>query len=190
MWIALRAVLLFTVLLGVVYPLVMTGLAQVGAPYQANGSPVSLNGQVVGSALLGQGFVDADGHPLSQYFQSRPSAVNWNGGESGASNLGPESTKLIDDITARRAQIAAFNGVSEADVPVDALTASGSGLDPDISPAYAELQVARVAAARGVSVAEVEALVVANTSGPDLGYIGNARVNVLTLNVALDRQFG
>jgi K+-transporting ATPase ATPase C chain len=181
--------LIFTVILGIAYPLVMTGFAQVVFPYQANGSRVTnSSGQVVGSALIGQSFLDAGGHPLPQYFQPRPTAVGYTAAESGASNEGPEDQDLIATIQARRAEVAAFNGVPPAKVPVDAVTASGSGLDPDISPAYAAIQVARVAKARNMTTDAVAALVAKYTRGPDLGYLGESRVNVVKLNLALDER--
>ena len=188
---AVRALLLATVVLGLVYPLVITVFAQVVAPGRADGSLVhSSSGQVVGSSLIGQGFVTASGDPLPQYFQSRPSASSYDGAASGGSNLGPNSPQLVAEVTARREQVAAFNGVALDEVPADAVTASGSGLDPGISPAYAALQVHRVAAARGVSAAEVSALVTEATHGRDLGFIGAPYVNVLALDLALDREFG
>jgi K+-transporting ATPase ATPase C chain len=188
---AVRALLLATVVLGLVYPLVITVFAQVVAPGRADGSLVhSSSGQVVGSSLIGQGFVTASGDPLPQYFQSRPSASSYDGAASGGSNLGPNSPQLVAEVTARREQVAAFNGVALDEVPADAVTASGSGLDPDISPAYAALQVHRVAAERGVSSAEVSALVGEATHGRDLGFIGAPYVNVLALDLALDREFG
>jgi K+-transporting ATPase ATPase C chain len=188
--VALRSMLLFTLALGVGYTLVITGIGQLAFPWQANGSLVSDNaGRPVGSALIGQSFSDAKGHPLPQYFQPRPSAAGsgYDGKASSGSNLGPENTDLVAAIRERRAAIAAFDGVPESAVPADAVTASASGLDPHISPAYAAIQVQRVAAARGLSVARVRALVVANTTGPDLGYLGEPVVNVLRLNLALDR---
>ncbi|KKI21422.1 MULTISPECIES: potassium-transporting ATPase subunit KdpC [unclassified Leucobacter] len=188
-WIALRLMLIFTVLLGIAYPLLVTGIGQLAFPWQANGSPVrAADGRVVGSAQLGQSFSDADGKPLRQYFQPRPSAAGkgYDAAQSGGSNLGPESPELVQQIGERKAQVAEFNGVPESRVPVDAVTASGSGLDPNISPAYARLQVRRVAEARGMPQAEVERLVDRHTSGPDLGFIGETRVNVVELNLALD----
>jgi K+-transporting ATPase ATPase C chain len=188
---AVRALLLATVVLGLVYPLVITVFAQVVAPGRADGSLVhSSSGQVVGSSLIGQGFVTASGDPLPQYFQSRPSASSYDGAASGGSNLGPNSPQLVAEVTARREQVAAFNGVALDEVPADAVTASGSGLDPGISPAYAALQVHRVAVERGVSEAEVSALVGKATHGRDLGFIGAPYVNVLALDLALDREFG
>ena len=186
-WAAVRALLVATVALGLIYPLVVTGLAQVIAPGRADGSLRQADGQVVGSSLIGQGFVDAAGNPLPQYFQSRPSASNYDGRASGGSNLGPDSEELARTIEQRRAEIAAFNGVPPAQVPADAVTASASGLDPGISPAYAAIQVQRVARERGVPVSEVRRLVDEATVGRDLGFIGAPYVNVLELNLGLDR---
>jgi len=191
LWVSLRAMLLCTVVLGVGYTLLITGIGQLAFPWQANGSTLrDAAGATVGSALLGQSFQDADGKPLPQYFQPRPSAEGWTGTNSYGSNYGPESQDLIDSITALRTQIAEFDGVSEDEVPADAVTASGSGLDPDISPEYAAIQVARVAAARGIDAAMVESLVAEHTSGRDLGVLGEPRVNVLELNLALDELKG
>lgn len=188
---SVRALLLATVVLGLAYPLLMTGLAQVAAPGRADGSLVtSADGTVVGSSLVGQGFVDADGNPLPQYFQSRPSAGGWDGRASGGSNLSPTSPDLIASVDQLRSDVASFNGVAPSQVPDDAVTASASGLDPGISPAYAAIQVDRVAAARGVSASEVTALVDQATHGRDLGFIGAPYVDVLDLNLALDRAFG
>jgi potassium-transporting ATPase KdpC subunit len=187
---AVRALLLATVVLGLVYPLLMTGFAQLVAPGRADGSLVSRDGEVVGSSLVGQAFVDAAGDPLPQYFQPRPSASGYDGAASGGSNLGANSPELVDLVTTRRAEVASFNGVPPAQVPADAVTASASGLDPGISPAYAAIQVDRVAADRGAPAAEVAALVATATHGRDLGVIGGPYVNVLELNLALDREFG
>jgi K+-transporting ATPase ATPase C chain len=178
---------IFTVALGVVYPLAVTGLGQLLFPVQANGTLLrDQDGQVVGSSLLGQAFLDADGQPLAQYFQPRPSASGYDAGASSATNQGPENPELIAAIAQRRAEVAAFNGVDPALVPADALTASGSGLEPDISPAYAAIQVDRVAQARGLPVDQVRDLVAQFTVGRDLGYLGEPRVNVVELNLALD----
>ncbi|MDT7680358.1 MAG: potassium-transporting ATPase KdpC subunit [Pseudonocardiales bacterium] len=196
---ALRALLVFTVLLGILYPLAVAAVGQLAFPSQANGSPVTLNGKIVGSSLLGQAWVDAKGNPLPQWFQSRPSAATdpsnsadpgYNTGFSAPSNKGPSNTDLIKTINDRRAAVAAFDGVAPADVPDDAVTASGSGLDPDISPAYAEEQVNRVARARHLDVGVVRALVAGHTQGRTLGFLGEPRVDVLGLNVALDRLGG
>ncbi|MFP3465330.1 potassium-transporting ATPase subunit KdpC [Leifsonia sp. SIMBA_070] len=189
-WVAIRAMLLLTVALGVGYTVVMTGIGQLALPAQSNGSLVkNEEGKVVGSALLGQSFSDAKGKPLPQYFQPRPSAAGsgYDGAASSGSNLGPENPDLVKAIRERKAAVAAFDGVSEAQVPADAVTASGSGLDPHISPAYAAIQVRRVAEARGLTTAQVEVLVAQNTIGRDLGYLGEPVVNVLQLNLALDR---
>ncbi|MCW2704829.1 MAG: kdpC [Blastococcus sp.] len=183
-----RAMLVATLVLGLLYPLLIIGVAQVIAPGRADGSLVHTGGQVVGSSLIGQGFVDSAGTPLSQYFQSRPSAANYDGKASGGSNLGPNSPDLAQQIEQRRAAIAAFNGVPPADVPADAVTASASGLDPGISPAYAAIQVGRVAAERGVPAATVTALLQQATVGRDLGFIGAPYVNVLQLNQSLDQH--
>jgi K+-transporting ATPase ATPase C chain len=181
--------LVATLALGLLYPLLITGLAQVVAPGRADGSLVHSREQVVGSSLIGQGFTDAAGNPLPQYFQPRPSASDYDGKASGGSNLGPNSPDLVQQIEQRRAAVAAFNGVPPAEVPPDAVTASASGLDPGISPAYAALQVHRVAGARHVPAAAVQRLVAAATHGRDLGFIGAPYVNVLELNVAVDREF-
>ncbi|RZI89483.1 MAG: potassium-transporting ATPase subunit KdpC [Microbacterium sp.] len=188
-WVALRTMVLATLVLGVAYTFAITGLAQLLAPAQAHGSIVrASDGEPVGSALLGQSFLDADGAPLPQYFQSRPSAAGhgYDGGASSGSNLGPNNPDLVAAIRERRAQIAAFNGVAPDAVPADAVTSSGSGLDPHISPAYAVIQLERVAEARGLSADEVRRIVADHTTGRDLGYLGEARVNVVELNAALD----
>lgn len=187
--VAVRAMLVATLVLGVGYTAVITGIGQVLMPAQANGSLVTdARGTVVGSALIGQSFTDADGAPLAEYFQSRPSAAGdgYDAGASSGSNLGPENADLIAAITERRAQVAAFEDVDPSAVPADAVTASASGLDPHISVAYAELQVARVAAARDLDPAEVRRLVADHTASRDAGFLGEPRVDVLELNVALD----
>lgn len=187
---AVRALLLLTLVLGLAYPLTVTGLGQALMPARADGSPLQdRDGTVVGSALLGQSFADADGAPLPQWFQPRPSAAGdgHDAGASGGSNLGPENPDLVAAVEERRAAVAAFEGVAPADVPPDALTASGSGLDPHISPAYALLQAPRVARAHGVSEERVRDLVGRRIEPRDLGFLGEERVNVLELNLALDR---
>jgi K+-transporting ATPase ATPase C chain len=193
---AFRALLVFTVLCGIIYPVVMFGVAQVAFHGQANGSLVSYQGKVVGSSLLCQEFTGAKGNPLPQYFQPRPSnAVNPDSktdygcdpGFSGASNLGPDNPTLTQTVNQRKAAIAKFDGVQESQVPPDAVTSSGSGLDPDISPQDAAIQVDRVAKARGLSDAAVKALVTTYTQGRNIGFLGEPRVDVLTLNVALDK---
>ncbi len=190
-----RILLVFTVICGFVYPLVMLGISQVAFHRQANGSLVSYNGRVVGSGLLCQEFVDAKGNPLPQYFQPRPSFAIVSGAKndygcdplySSASNYGPTNPTQIQLIQQRAKQISAFDHVPISQIPSDALTASASGLDPDISPANAYVQVARVAAARHLPVAEVRNLVTANITGRTLGFLGEPSVNVLTLNILLD----
>ena len=184
---AVRALVVLTLVLGVGYPLVITALGQAAFGDRADGQPVTLDGETVGSAIIGQGFTDAEGAALPQWFQSRPSAAGngYDGGASGGSNLGPENPDLVAAIEERRATIAELEGANLSAVPADALTASASGLDPHISPEYALLQVPRVAAERGLDETDVEALVEENTQGPDLGYLGELRVDVLQLNIAL-----
>jgi K+-transporting ATPase ATPase C chain len=187
-WVALRALLVLTAVLGLAYPLVMTLIAQVALPAQANGSLVrDADGDVVGSALIGQSFTDAAGEPQPEWFQSRPSAAGdgYDGGASSGSNLGPENEDLIAAIEERKAAVAGLEGVAEPDVPADAVTASASGLDPHISPEYALLQVDRVAEARELDEADVRALVEDHVQAPDLGFLGSPTVNVLSLNLAL-----
>jgi K+-transporting ATPase ATPase C chain len=193
---AFRALLVFTVLCGIVYPVVMFGVAQVAFHGSANGSLVSYQGKTVGSSLLCQEFTDAKGNPLPRYFQPRPSnAVNpavktdygCDPGFSAASNLGPDNPTLLKTVEQRKAAIASFDGVKASQVPPDAVTASGSGLDPDISPQYAAIQVDRVAKARGLSDTAVMGLVTKFTQGRDAGFLGEPRVDVLTLNIALDK---
>jgi K+-transporting ATPase ATPase C chain len=194
---ALRALLLFTVICGIIYPVVLFGIAQGAFHHQANGSLASFHGKVVGSSLLCQEFVSAQGNPLPQYFQPRPSnatsgAKNDYGcdpGFSAASNLGPDNPVLVQLIRTRQKQIAAFDHVKISAIPPDAVTASASGLDPYVSPQNAAIQLDRVAAARKVSPAAVRALVLANTEGRTLGFLGQPRVNVLNLNIALDEKY-
>ena len=195
---ALRGLLVFTVICGIAYPVVMWGVAQVAFHDHANGSLVSYHQRTVGSSLLCQEFVDAKGNPLPQYFQPRPSnAVNSTvktdyGCDplfSAATNLGPNNPVLVKDIQTRQKQIAAFDHVKISQIPPDAVTASGSGLDPGISPANADIQVNRVAAARHVSPATVAALVKQYTQGRVLGFLGEPQVNVLKLNIALDEKY-
>lgn len=182
---AVLMLVVLTVLLGLIYPIVMTGIAQLLFPYQANGSLVKdSSGKVIGSALIGQNFADP------KYFHPRPSAAGQNGYDataSGGSNLGPTNQKLIDAVKDRATTYREENGLAaDAQVPADAVTASASGLDPDISPANAHIQVARVAKARGLSDAQVKALVDEHTQGRTLWIFGEPRVNVLELNLALD----
>ncbi|QMU69002.1 potassium-transporting ATPase subunit KdpC [Streptacidiphilus sp. P02-A3a] len=191
----LRILLLFTVLLGLAYPLLVTGISQVAFSSQANGSLVKVNGKVVGSSLIGQNFTvtSKDGKTVSpdpKYFQSRPSAAGANGYDPTASagtNLGTNSSVLVSDYTALKKAIAAFDGVSQSQVPPDAITSSGSGLDPDISPQYADIQIDRVAKARDLPASEVQALVKKYTQDRNLGFLGEPRVDVLNLNIALNK---
>ncbi|MGV8979370.1 MAG: potassium-transporting ATPase subunit KdpC [Cellulomonas sp.] len=195
-WAGLRVLLALTVLLGVAYPLAVTGIGQVVFPWQANGSLLaadgthlrsvtgSANGPAIGSAIIGQSFEGPT------WFHPRPSAAGegYDTLASAGSNLGPNNADLLALVKDRRAQVAAEDGVDPSSVPADAVTASGSGLDPDISPAYAREQVARVAAARALSTDAVAALVERSIHGRTLGVLGEPRVNVLALNVALTKM--
>jgi len=195
-----RILLVFTAICGFVYPLVMLGVCQVAFHNQANGSLVSYHGHVVGSSLLCQEFVDAKGNPLPQYFQPRPSDAipspapkddyGCDPTYSSASNLGPTNPVEVADIQAEQKQISAFDHVPVSQIPPDAVTASGSGLDPDITPANAYMQVDRVAAARHLPASEVRNLVTQHIQGRDLGFLGEPTVNVLVLNIALDELPG
>ncbi|HUA17874.1 MAG TPA: potassium-transporting ATPase subunit KdpC [Bryobacteraceae bacterium] len=181
-----RINIFLTILLGIAYPLVVTGVCQVVFPHQANGSLITERGKVVGSELIGQNFAKPE------YFHPRPSAAGNDGYDptaSGGSNYGPTNQKLIDRVKASVEQFHKENPDYHGPIPADLLTASGSGLDPDISPASAGAQVARVAKARGIPVDQLNQLVAGNTQGPELGILGDPRVNVLKLNLALDRQF-
>ncbi len=185
-WTAVRAVLVFTIALGVLYPALITLAAQ-AMPAQSSGSLVRVDGEVVGSSLIGQSFTDDEGNALPEWFQSRPSAAGagYDGAASSGSNYGPTSADLLAAIADHTAAVAALEGVSEDEIPADAYTASASGLDPHISEAYALLQVDRVAEARGLDATAVRELVESKVEGRDLGYLGEPRVNVLELNIAL-----
>jgi K+-transporting ATPase ATPase C chain len=189
---AIVMILLFSALTGIVYPLAVTGIAQIVLAKPANGSLETRDGVVVGSSLIGQSFTGEG------YFHGRPSATStadpndstktidapYNAANSAASNFGPTSLKLHDRV---KADVEALGGSPEKPVPADAVTTSGSGLDPDISPAFAQLQVSRVAAARKLPETRVQSLVASRTSHPVLGVFGEPRVNVLSLNLELDR---
>ena len=171
-----------TVILGIIYPLAITAIAQVAFPNQANGQLVEQDGKVVGSSLIGQGFASAG------YFRSRPSATGmpYDAANSAGSQLGPTNKKLIDAVTANVE--AARKENPNTPVPIDLVTTSASGFDPHMSPAAADFQVPRVARERGISDQEVRRLVAANTAGRQLGFLGEPVVNVLELNMALDAQ--
>ncbi|HZP53199.1 K(+)-transporting ATPase subunit C [Actinocrinis sp.] len=202
--VALRAMLVFSVICGIAYPLLVTGVARAAFSKQANGSLITNGkGQSVGSSLLCQEFVDAKGNPLPQYFQPRPSDAVPSGAQndygcdpaqSAGSNLGPNSDRLVKLIKANQQTMSAFDSVAgysvaPDQVAVDAVTASASGLDPDISPLNAAQQEHRIAATRGIPLAQVDALVKRYTGGRDLGFLGESGVNVLQLNIALDTQY-
>lgn len=180
---SLRILLAFTLLCGVVYPLLLTGIAQVGFSKQANGSLVVVNGKPRGSEMIGQQFDDP------KYFWGRLSATTppYNAAASGGSNLGPTNPALLDEISGRVKALRDADPANTTAVPTDLATSSGSGLDPHISPAAADFQVARVARARQLSDEQVRDLVRQNTSGRQFGALGEPVVNVLNLNIALDR---
>ncbi|MGL3805329.1 K(+)-transporting ATPase subunit C [Paeniglutamicibacter sp. R2-26] len=188
LWVSVRTMLILTLALGVLYPAAILGAGQLALPAQANGSMLGAPGHAgpVGSALLGQAFNDASGDPDPAFFQPRPSSAGdgYDGAASSGSNLGPENPKLATAIAERKAAYLAANP-GTAVVPADALTASASGLDPDISVANALAQAPRVAGARSLDPASVEALVRGQAAGRDLGFLGEPRVNVLKLNIAL-----
>lgn len=184
---AMLIFVLLTILTGVVYPLLVTAIAQTAFSYQANGSVVIRDGKPVGSELIGQPFDDP------RYFWSRPSPtgpVPYNAAASTGSNLGPTNPAHLDAVKGRVAAIRKAHSDQTGPVPGDLVTTSGSGLDPHISPAAAEYQVSRVAQARGISADQVRQLVAAHTAGRTVGLLGEPRVNVLTLNLALDAKGG
>jgi potassium-transporting ATPase KdpC subunit len=186
LWPALRINIFLTILLGVGYPLAVTGISQLVFPHQANGSLIEKNGQVVGSELIGQNFT------RPEYFQPRPSAAGSDGYDptaSGGFNYGPTNQKLIDRVKASVDKFHKENPDYKGPIPADLLTGSGSGLDPEISPASALAEAPRVAKARGISVDQINQLVAQYTKSPDLGLLGEPRVNVLKLNLALDQQY-
>ena len=182
----LRINIFATLLFGVVYPLAITGVCQVVFPHQANGSLITAGDKVIGSELIGQNFSKAE------YFQPRPSAAGSDGYDaaaSGGSNWGPTNQKLIDRVKASVEKFRKENPDYSGPIPADLLTASGSGLDPHISPDSARAQAPRVAKARGAQAMQISSLINELTEGPDLGLLGEPRVNVLRLNLSLDRKF-
>jgi len=183
--VSIKMVVVMTLLTGLIYPLAVTGMAMLIFPHQAQGSLVSRDGKVVGSELIGQTFA------APNYFHSRPSAAGdkgYDASNSSGSNLGPTNKTLISTVQQRvKDTVEANPGTSAAQVPIDLVTTSGSGLDPEISPAAADFQVARVAKARGIGEEEVRLLISQNTRGRYLGLLGESGVNVLMLNLALDR---
>jgi potassium-transporting ATPase KdpC subunit len=184
---AVTLLLVMTALLGIVYPLVITGIAKVAFPRQAAGSLIMKDGKLIGSTLLGQSFSDP------KYFWSRPSATTpqpYNGTASSGSNLGPLNPALIDAVRAAAKALHDADPGNTQPIPVDLVTASASGLDPEISPVGARYQAARVARARGIAPAQVDALIASHEHGRTLGFIGEVRVNVLELNLALDQLHG
>ena len=183
---AIFMIVVMTIITGLIYPLGMTGIAQVLFPYQVNGSLMKKDGKVIGSALIGQNFAKPE------YFHPRPSAAGNDGYDATAStgsNYGPTNQKLIDRVKSSVAQFRKENPDYTGPIPADLLTASASGLDPEISPASAEAQAPRVAKARGTGLEQVEALINQNAKGADLGFLGEPRVNVLELNLKLDEAF-
>jgi K+-transporting ATPase ATPase C chain len=182
--IAVKATIVLTILTGLIYPLAVTGLAKVFFPHQADGSLIQANGKVIGSELIGQRF------SKPEYFHGRPSAAGndgYDGLSSGGFNQGPTNKKLIDRVRDDVAKFRGENPTFTGTIPADIVTGSGSGLDPHISPAAADAQVARVASARHTSLESVRSLIAANTEDRQLGVLGEPRVNVLLLNLALDR---
>lgn len=185
--IALRMTAVTLVLTGLVYPLAVTGIAQLLFPHRADGSLVAVGGRTVGSEWIGQAFTNP------AYFQGRPSAAGAGGYDataSSGSNLGPTSRKLRDRVAADVVRLARQNPQAPGPIPVELVAASGSGLDPHLGPEAARWQVARVAAARGVPASEIEAIVDARVEGRAFGFLGEPRVNVLLLNIALDERYG
>jgi potassium-transporting ATPase KdpC subunit len=182
---AVSLLIAMTILLGIAYPILITGIAKLAFPRQAEGSLIHADGKLIGSTLIGQSFSDP------KYFWGRPSATSpqpYNGSASGASNLGPLNPALLDAVKANAKALHDADPDNRQPIPVDLVTASGSGLDPEISIAAAQYQAARVARARNLAVERVETLINADQEGRLFGFIGERRVNVLTLNLALDRM--
>ncbi|WP_329531965.1 potassium-transporting ATPase subunit KdpC [Streptomyces sp. NBC_01450] len=185
-WAALRMLLVLTVVTGVIYPLVVTGIGQLAFHDKANGSMVKVDGKEVGSKLIGQSWnIKGTDKPDPKWFQGRPSNSGYDPLATGSGQLGASDPTLVKNIKAAKKQVADFNGVPESDVPKDAVTGSASAIDPDISPKYADIQVKRVAEANGLTVAQVQKLVKDHTDGRSVGFLGEPHVNVLELNIAL-----
>jgi K+-transporting ATPase ATPase C chain len=182
---AFKAMVVFTIMLGIIYPLATTGLAKLMFPDAANGSLITANGQVVGSSLIGQNFAKPE------YFQPRPSAAGngYDASNSSGSNLGPTNQKLIDRVKASIDQFRKDNPDYTGPIPADLVTTSGSGLDPHISPASAQAQVPRIAKARGIAPDQIAQLIPQNTDDRQFGFLGEPGVNVLKLNLAIDQKF-
>ncbi|MFC9808651.1 potassium-transporting ATPase subunit KdpC [Streptomyces griseoaurantiacus] len=185
-WAALRMLFVLTVVTGILYPLAVTGIGQALFHDNANGSIVKVDGKEVGSKLIGQSWnIKGTDQPDPKWFQGRPSNSNYDPLATGSSQLGASDPKLVKMVKAAKEQVAAFNGVDESEVPKDAVTGSASAIDPDISPAYADIQVKRVAKANGLTVARVQKLVDEHTDGRTAGFLGEPHANVLELNIEL-----
>lgn len=185
-WAALRMLLVLTVVTGILYPLAVTGIGQALFHDNANGSIVKADGKEVGSKLIGQSWnIKGTDKPDPKWFQGRPSNSGYDPLATGSSQLSASNPKLVKMVKAAKKQVAEFNGVPESEVPKDAVTGSASAIDPDISPAYADIQVERVAKANGLTVAQVQKLVDEHTDGRTAGFLGEPHVNVLELNIAL-----
>ncbi|MFC8246488.1 potassium-transporting ATPase subunit KdpC [Streptomyces chartreusis] len=186
LWAALRMLLVLTVVTGIVYPLVVTGIGQALFNDKANSSMVNVDGKEVGSSLIGQSWnIEGTDQPDPKWFQGRPSNSGYDPLTTGSGQLGANDPTLVKNVEAAKKQAAEFNGVPESAVPKDAVTGSASAIDPDISQEYAEIQVKRVAAANGLTASQVEKLVKDHTLGRTLGFLDQPRVNVLELNIAL-----
>ncbi|MEI5525679.1 potassium-transporting ATPase subunit KdpC [Streptomyces brasiliscabiei] len=186
LWAALRMLLVLTVVTGVLYPLVVTGIGQAAFRDKANGSMVEVDGKEVGSTLIGQSWnTKGTDKPDPKWFQGRPSHSGYDPLATGSSQLGADDPTLVKNVKAAKKQVAEFNGVPESEVPADAVTGSASAIDPDISPQYALIQVRRVAEANGLTATQVERLVKDHTQSRTLGFLDQPRVNVLELNIAL-----
>ncbi|MFI6935816.1 potassium-transporting ATPase subunit KdpC [Streptomyces sp. NPDC050287] len=183
---SLRMLLVLTVVTGVLYPLAVTGIGQLAFHHKANGSMVKVDGQEVGSTLIGQSWnIKGTSKPDPKWFQGRPSNSGYDPLSTGSSQLGASDPTLVKNVKAAKKQVAGFNGVPQSEVPKDAVTGSASAIDPDISKAYAAIQVRRVAEHNGLTVAQVRKLVKDHTEGRTAGFLGEPTVNVLELNIAL-----